>query len=66
MAMQDDIPCPGTEALAQDLFICACQTNCTAECGANFCGGESAPDATCDACMNELCPSQLAACESDF
>jgi hypothetical protein len=57
-------PCPGSDQLIFALFGCACQQNCTAECGA-VCQGGGQPDQTCFGCVGQKCGTELQACIQD-
>ncbi|MBK9264143.1 MAG: hypothetical protein IPM54_30630 [Polyangiaceae bacterium] len=56
-------PCDGSAQLIGALYACACQQNCTMECGTICQGGQ--PDQTCLGCVSQKCGSELGACLQD-
>jgi hypothetical protein len=54
-------PCPGSDQLIFALYGCACQQNCTMQCG-TLCQGQGQPSTTCVACAAQFCGAELQAC----
>jgi hypothetical protein len=59
-----DPPCQGSDTLAQDLFVCTCQTGCANEC-AQTCQMGAQPSQTCFGCIQSKCGTQFNACLQD-
>lgn len=59
-----DPPCAGSDTLAQNLFLCTCQTGCSNECSAT-CQSGSQPTQTCFGCIQTKCGTEFNACLQD-